>query len=47
MFGFNDLTHEDLRENSAQAVGEVFSRRYNVRNVCHSYGNHYTVTTRG
>lgn len=46
MFGFNDLIHEDLRENSAQAVGEVFSRRYNVRNVCRSYGNHYTVTTR-
>ena len=46
MFGFNDLTHEDLRENSAQAVGEVFSRRYNVRNVRKSYGNHYTVTTR-
>ena len=46
MFFSNPLTHEDLRENSAQAVGELFSRRYNVRNVRHSYGNHYTVTTK-
>lgn len=46
MFGFNPLTHEDLRENSAQAVGELFSKRYNVRNVRKIYGNNYIVTLR-
>lgn len=45
MFGFNSLIHMDLKENSARAVGEVFARRYNVRSVQKSYGNHYTVTT--
>lgn len=46
MFFSNPLTHEDLRENSAQAVGELFARRYNVRSVRKSYGNNYVVTTR-
>lgn len=45
MFGFNPLSHEDLRENSIQAVGELFARRYNIRSVKKSYGNHYIVTT--
>ena len=47
MFGFsNSLTHEDIRENSAQAVGELFARRYNVRSVRPTYGSRYVVTTR-
>jgi len=46
MFFSNPLTHEDLRENSTQAVGELFARRYNVRSVRKSYGNKYVVTTR-
>lgn len=46
MFGFsNPLTHEDIRENSAQGVGELFAHRYNVRSVKQTYGNHYVVTT--
>ena len=39
----NSLNGEDLREDSAKGVYDLFSRRYQVKNVRPLYGDKYSV----